>query len=565
MDRLSVRSRLSPSRLSPISPGNLFPTVLEEPATPTDEYVPPSDYGQYSRRHLPRRRLPLLSSNAIANSSRSFDSGISGLLSETMSSPSPPRLASTDMTSDLPSSPFSSLSVTDNQTSNNSTYSSYLTSTSSSPKRSPPRRPYFQRSSTICNSPSSLQTSSAVPSSPTFKQRPSLFSSTGLTRRFSDNSDNGSSHLRTLSPSSNHNSAKSSPSPILRTSLSLQSNDSDTSPPPTYPSSPPTSPGSPIFRASRRMLPEPPSHLSLGYPRDLRINNASTSSSSSTSSTVPPKPYSHLQKEHAWPTLTSHDSLDSGVYSRSTTSDSNGHARNLSSPVSSGGRIGLRGESPPVWRRSCVASSRLYEKGETKSDHRRRVDELYNNYSDIGSYNYGFTSGHVAGPRVHFETINNSFDEDATALSSNSYSNSRTFAKYDDNLEGSDTHDRVLAYSNPHTLDTPPNESVRLAQEPAPVSLDVPKLRDLKSHSFPPPWARDDEDKNDHRDSKNILLLQQTSNSSDSSTDASSDEFARSSLHHHPYLQHLEQSSADERRKRWLFYTHTVSGSGYVS
>ena len=91
VDRRPVR------RLSPIPPSAHFPTVIEEPATPSREesgpFPDPLNYreaeGEGNLKH--RRRLPYISTNMTKNkSSRSFDSGISCLLSGGSGSPSPP-------------------------------------------------------------------------------------------------------------------------------------------------------------------------------------------------------------------------------------------------------------------------------------------------------------------------------------------------------------------------------------------------------------------------------------------------------------------------------------------
>ena len=102
----------------------------------------------------------------------------------------------------------------------------------------------------------------------------------------------------------------------------------------------------------RRMLPETPKMSSLEFPV------SPSSSSFSVTATAPkqlpsfgPPPTS--ERNLAWQSLPSHDSLDSGVYSRSTTSDSNngggggGSSRGaMTSPLSNG-----RDPSPPSFMR----------------------------------------------------------------------------------------------------------------------------------------------------------------------------------------------------------------------
>ena len=99
------------------------------------------------------------------------------------------------------------------------------------------------------------------------------------------------------------------------------------------------------------MLPETPKMSSLDFP-------VSPSSSSSATLTTALKPSTHFvptttsdHRNLAWQSLPSHDSLDSGVYSRSTTSDSNHGGGNgaraaLTSPLSNG-----RDPSPPSFMR----------------------------------------------------------------------------------------------------------------------------------------------------------------------------------------------------------------------
>jgi hypothetical protein len=290
-DEITAMERLR-NRVSPI-PGSAIPavfrTVLEEPVTPSEEdpddlpyNVPVGDSptetptGHLFRKH--RRRLPLLSS-AKNRSSRSFDSGISCLLSSEPGSPSPTTMHSSGI--QPPESP---------NISTNSRQSNYLSSPCASPG---PRSPHRN----VSNSASAVFRASP---------RPVFFAGTPAgARRFSEQTEFSFNRV-----SSYPNSTKSSPVP-------LRSSDSDSSPP-TGPSPPPNggqaSPPGPS-RASRRMLPE-----------------------------TPKQPYNVWQQ--------SRDSLDSGVYSRSTTCDSY-PGRNPGSPV-------LSSTSPPAlarhsWRRTGVA------------------------------------------------------------------------------------------------------------------------------------------------------------------------------------------------------------------
>lgn len=273
MERL--RTRVSPIPAS--SSSSVFPTVLEEPVTPSEESNPPPDAAcpdnnghlfRKQRRRLPLVQLPTsVNINKNSRSSRSFDSGISCLL--TSSEPGSPGPMSSDPVLGSPNHISSS-----RQSHNNI----------SSPCNSPgPRSP---RPGTLHhrNHPLSPRPGGAV----------SGFFGPSFSRRFSEQNE------------SYPNSTKSS-------------DDSDSSPPTTEPSPPPNSqsppPSSPVLRVSRRMLPE-----------------------------TPKSPYNVWQQ--------SRDSLDSGIYSRSTTCDSNYPGRNGGSPV-------LTSTSPPTltrhsWRRGVA-------------------------------------------------------------------------------------------------------------------------------------------------------------------------------------------------------------------
>ncbi|TRY71128.1 hypothetical protein TCAL_17300 [Tigriopus californicus] len=358
MERLSVGrcNRLSPSRLSPIPSGaNIFPTVLEEPNSPSAEdnqkdfYTCTtsssngagsgtsfgSAYDQQSQPRRHRRRLPLLSNTAAAlsksKSSLSFDSGISCLLSES-GSPSPPLTVdpmetytpgSNVSAYHTPTSDIGSPIISRQHSYSSSSYSNYLSATSSpchspGPPKSPSRFQRFQRSMST--------TASHIPPpvSPTLK-RPNVFNS----RRFSDNPS-------TIDP-------------------------------------PPFS-----FSPSRTLSPisVSPQHISKS-PSPSYSNHSSKSS-----------PVQGRRKS-----LSSHDSFDSGVYSRSTTSDS----RKMSSP----GAIG-RDTSPALmrhnsWRqrraklpeppRQSLASSTsgLDWKSDYKNSHQGSSSARFRNYSPMRS------------------------------------------------------------------------------------------------------------------------------------------------------------------------------------
>lgn len=262
--------RLRATRLSPIpaSASNaVFPTVLEEPVTPSGseekDFVTvgesPTENGHVFRKH--RRRLPLVQPLGSKNSrsSRSFDSGISCLLSSESGSPGP------NSVTEVPGSP-----------NHISSRQSYMSSPANSP--GPPR------------SPRTLP--GRNPLSPRPYHHPAFFGQNfSSNRRYSEQTE------------SYANSTKSS-------------EDSDNSSPPCETSPPPNgtnSPTSPKCRVSRRMLPE-----------------------------TPKTPSSVWEQ--------SRDSLDSGVYSRSTTCDSY-PGRSSGSPI-------LSSTSPPTLARHSWRSSR---------------------------------------------------------------------------------------------------------------------------------------------------------------------------------------------------------------
>lgn len=262
--------RLRATRLSPIpaSASNaVFPTVLEEPVTPSGseekDFVTvgesPTENGHVFRKH--RRRLPLVQPLGSKNSrsSRSFDSGISCLLSSESGSPGP-------NSTEVPGSP-----------NHISSRQSYMSSPANSP--GPPR------------SPRTLP--GRNPLSPRPYHHPAFFGQNFSTnRRYSEQTE------------SYANSTKSSED-------SDSSPPCETSPPPNGTMSPP--PTSPKCRVSRRMLPE-----------------------------TPKTPSSVWEQ--------SRDSLDSGVYSRSTTCDSY-PGRSSGSPI-------LSSTSPPTLARHSWRSSR---------------------------------------------------------------------------------------------------------------------------------------------------------------------------------------------------------------
>ena len=490
MERL--RNRVSPI---PSSSSNVFPTVLEEPVTPSDENHPevrhpasarrknstefcsvgdsptdqqPSNNGHMFRKH--RRRLPLVQPiSRNSRSSRSFDSGISCLLSSESSgsSPGPNSVSASDHVVGSPNHISSSRQ------------SSYISSPCNSP------------------GPRSPRLAGIVPSRNPLSPRPHPVSGGlyfGFPRRFSDVPTNGGGGL------ANSNGCGES-----YTNSTKSSDDSDSSPPTTEPSPPPLNgngnsppPTSPtILRVSRRMLPE-----------------------------TPKSPYNVWQQ--------SRDSLDSGVYSRSTTCDSyiqgggGGRGNNPGSPV-------LSSTSPPTltrhsWRRGGVA--RLPEPPVNNQQQQITSAAVVSAPATVvpttdpppSSGSGGLVENNLANlpatmasttideqKRVHFEGGFNSGNGSSSPAKNNHSSRSVSLLTslkntYQAKLDHSPVkstgsgilnklHEKLAATrSNPASsaaaVGTGTTSGGYSGTVPLSGNLDVPKLRDLKSHSFPPiPFA----------------------------------------------------------------------------
>lgn len=73
-------------------------------------------------------------------------------------------------------------------------------------------------------------------------------------------------------------------------------------------------------------------------------------------------------------------------------------------------------------------------------------------------------------------------------------------------------------------------------------NLDVPKLKDMKSHSFPPPWSREDCDPPSGVSVANDIIEEVAS----LMRDEDDEEYG---------------NAAVERRRRWILYNHTISRS----
>lgn len=292
-------------------------------------------------------------------------------------------------------------------------------------------------------------------------------------------------------------------------SYSVKSSEDSDSSPPTEASPPPgngtggsSSPGpptSPILRVSRRMLPE-----------------------------TPKSPYNVWEQ--------SRDSLDSGVYSRSTTCDS---YQTSGGRTTSGGSPILSSTSPPTlarhsWRRGGVA--RLPEPPINSN-----INSNSGSTQEISSSNLIEESS----KRVHFES-NNASPSTRNRLGllaslKNTYNSKLEQSPVKTGTSGILTklHEKLAG-----TRSSP-------SQPCSPLSnLDVPKLRDLKSHSFPPPFKGDKSSCSSQEtsgSSNGIALVSESVVINSSSTDSSSNEF----------------ETADDRRKRWLIHNH--SSSTFVS
>ena len=513
---LSVRG-VDPAQLrrhSPIPPTQPFPTVpeLEEPSTPgaieeeqlviqTEVREPPSQHPPTregsTRKH--RRRLPFISTAALtkSRSSRSFDSGISNLLSDS-GSPSPP-LPGEEVQTEVeePAAP------------RNVASSLFANASPSASPGPPPRSPVTPSKRASFHAitrtvPAQLPRTPNPPNSPSYKvqsgSKPGFFSARRLSEQNGHHApENGGALGRTLSPISvpqtpgltkspspvYSSSSKSSPqlqgSPILRPSNSLHSNESSSSPPKspdTYsPLSPAASP--PVSRISRRLLPETPStptHVAKELPKV--------------------RPGAGVRKI-AWQLVTSHDSLDSGVYSRSNTTDSvrdsvATFARAPSSPAL---------PQPPVtasptlarhhsWRKSTGA--RLPELPSLPQEQTRRQS---------------LPGAQQCEVRLHSDSVEGL-----------NLTPKRTFEGMAREQAARELEERWVEQQTVRRDDCDGVANSLAA------GLEVPRLRELKSHSFPPPWDADEQEEEE------------------------------SSV----------PDSADQRRRRWIYCRTYLSDQRYV-
>ena len=552
MERL--RTRVSPI---PSSSSNVFPTVLEEPVTPSDEHPDSvgsrsggsgksstefctvgesptessgsgscngiSSNGQHMfRKH--RRRLPLVQPiSRNSRSSRSFDSGISCLLtSSEPGSPGPDHIGSPNHISSR---------------------QSYISSPCNSPG---PRSP---RLGMVRN-----------PLSPR-PHVPGGFCGF-FPRRFSEQIE------------SYHHSTKSS-------------DDSDSSPPTTEPSPPPNGssssppPTSPILRVSRRTLPE-----------------------------TPKSPYNLWQQ--------SRDSLDSGVYSRSTTCESfPGRASNNSS-----GSPVLSSTSPPTltrhsWRRGVA---RLPEPPVNNQHTNSQINKPHQQLQHQTTIQQIADANEEHKRIVHFDAINNQ-SSSATPCSTSSSTLTTTSNLIHQQGLHQLPHQHQLQQQGvtlppPSTTPSPvpgsPARSQRslslltslkntyqakidhspvktgtgilnklheklAATRSSPVSgssvalsnLEVPKLRDLKSHSFPPiPFTTNCS--NTTSTNENTTIETQSDTYYNPITQAlvnqhypidHSNYYCYDTEETESYIVKLE--STDDRRRKWLLASGNHDGDTY--
>ena len=633
--------RLRTTRLSPIpTTSNVFPTVLEEPVTPSDNpdsnsilgsspTADPRDSnclntqqtGHLFRKH--RRRLPLVQPCNISKnrSSRSFDSGISCLLQSSASTAATGNgYAGTDSRG-LPLEPGSPGPIASdpgmmhqNPGSPNHISCSRQSYMSSSPCNSPgPRSPRGLPSTpgrlNGGGTPSMLATSSGGGTGVDRASQNGFFGPSFNSRRFSEQAESYS------------NTSKGS------------SEDSDSQSPPTEPSPPPLNGGSPpstspILRPSRRMLPE-----------------------------TPKTPYNVWQQ--------SRDSLDSGVYSRSTTCDSY-PGRKSGSPI-------LSSTSPPTlarhsWRRGVA---RLPEPPISSSisdppppSPAAVATPIQNNQVTapaVSAYieNNGISNGsgcnqimEDSSKRVHFEqnqnfnNIQNSQQQQNSAgtgnnpgspstksrmglLASlkNTYNSTKLntqlmeqsspvkssagiLTKLHEKLAGT----RSLGSSSCNNSSTTANTTTGITQQNNQLhynhlqqqnnqqqsqiildssqllqynndaansynygNLDVPKLRDLKSHSFPPPFTNSSDAINPSQHLITVSSACYTGSGSSASVSASSTggETTTSSFADAPIYSLTDSSNSptsaqdqfettDERRKRWQLL-HNHSSAAFIA
>ena len=244
----------------------------------------------------------------------------------------------------------------------------------------------------------------------------------------------------------------------------------------------------------------------------------------------------YAEKRIAWQPVTSHDSLDSGVYSRSNTSDSvretlSCYSRaNTSSPI-------LNTNSPTLGRHHSWRKSYGAKLPEPPSSSTLEFDSVFQNrrQSLPGGQKNERLSNDVEGlnltPKRTYDNLSKS-----NGLSSHDPrcpAESR-FSTHCDTTLKYIIHDR--AGLNPCSNNRDDIDCVETAFEVENHGLEVPKLRELKSHSFPPPWTCETQE-GEISQPQNSGILQ------------------------HHCLASNGHDSADEKRKRWIFCKNYMSGS----
>ena len=244
----------------------------------------------------------------------------------------------------------------------------------------------------------------------------------------------------------------------------------------------------------------------------------------------------YAEKRIAWQPVTSHDSLDSGVYSRSNTSDSvretlSCYSRaNTSSPI-------LNTNSPTLARHHSWRKSYGAKLPEPPSSSTLEFDTVFQNrrQSLPGGQQNERLSNDVEGlnltPKRTYDNLSKS-----NGLSTHDPrcpAESR-FSTHCDTTLKYIIHDRAALHPCSNNRDD--TDCLEAALEVENHGLEVPKLRELKSHSFPPPWSCETQEGE----------ISQPSNPG---------------IIQHHCLASNGHDSADEKRKRWIFCKNYMSGS----
>ncbi|CAB4063807.1 SRPK1 [Lepeophtheirus salmonis] len=541
MDGYNRGLHLSSPHTTSSTPTTSFPTLLEDGEENYSSYHP-VDSPDSVRRSIggstpTRRRLPSI--NSCKKSSKSFDSGIAGLL---LSSPSPPPTAR------IMSIAEERHHITTSTHHHSSSFSS-SNPRSSNTIFSPTHLLLLCVLHTYHHRNNNLHRAHPSKKTPLFSPRRSVETSSEFSAFSTSNTNSSISavHHRTLSPSNlPHSSSSSKSSPIHRHSINILISDVGPSSPPGY-------------RASRRMLPETPSYSSS---RSVTYSGARSS------------PYLSSDRTFAWQSMHSHESsIDSGVYSRSTTSDSinfrgSSGIRNICSPAGvsgtespsilyrSGGGGGVSSSSHSNWRRSFGAPIRSWyleeddtffksrrsslpddEEGENEDVLISRNNNINNESSSMGKSSscgyYNLPPSSVVHQPAEAPSLSTSLTPPLSSLGNNTNASSRTVhfesfpsksdppltastaaaattavaAEFCDNVKSydittiytSNIATATLSENAPrHIISSSSSSSSLISKAPSSSSpstssssmaFETPKLRDMKSHSFPPSWS----------------------------------------------------------------------------